>query len=73
MRNLAWKIIHEEWNRHIVDPIEALSIHQVCGKISEQLIKDTMKESKFFNQKNISIIMIAFNKLDRFFSEALEK
>lgn len=46
-------------------------MHQVCGKVAEHLMRETIKEREdkgLEASTNISIVMISFQKLEHYYS-----
>jgi len=76
IKDRAWEIINDEWNQQIFSPEEAITLHQVCGKVAEHLMRETIKERDdkgLEASTNISIVMISFQKLEDYYSQAREQ
>ena len=76
IKDRAWEIINDEWNQQIFSPEEAITLHQVCGKVSEHLMRETIKERDEKGLEaftNISIVMISFQKLEQYYAQAQEQ
>lgn len=61
VKDRVWSIINEQRRLYIsgmVDEDEVLTLHQVCGKVAEELMKDAIRLKN--GGGNISVIMIAF-------------
>lgn len=64
VRDRIWGIINEQKLMYIANSEEALNLHQVCGKVAEDLMKDAIREK---TDGNISVIMIAFKQLEDYY------
>lgn len=65
INNRVWSIIKESKNSNIFSSeSDQVSLHQVCGKVAEEIMKDAIREKL---NGNISVIMIAFKKLEEFY------